>query len=980
LVVLQVRAETNANDHIFPAASAAKRSIDFDSRGFLINGERTFIVSAGMEYARVPRELWRDPLLRLKRAGFNTVEMYTFWNFHEPQEGKFDFSGDHDLDAFLKLLRQMDMYAIVRVGPYYCAEWTMGGYPLWLRSKPGLLVRQPNVPFETYVDRFFDKLIPIVAANQINRGGSVILVQLENEHPQGWGTVMPNAYFTHLRDKALSLGIEVPYFFSGLHHANDPAGNAGSLDDPTRPNPWLSTEFWSVWFDHYGPQPSDARVYGRRTWKIIAHGGNGYNVYMAHGGSDFDYTNSNEDAASYDYGAAVGQAGDLRPMYYSFKAAAWFPRSFENILENSVDATVGLAAKVSNPVVKLTARHSPSGTILFLDNPTDNPQLADLESTGDTSPRSAHFLLAPSEIVPVISQAELTDGVTLGWSASRVLGVASAGMTTTLVIYGPPGSTAELDFATKLPSRPLAGEASFHRTSEGLQLSASFNAGDPLEYSFSTGTRRIRVLALDQARVDDTWFVDQGSSTYVVSGVPYVVGDASITTGHLQFMAERPWQASSSELSAVGYGAAAMPLRFVAKASTAAHPSSLQTGPWLTASASAAATGDYDDSSWTQSESPQQMGTDGDLAPEAWYRTTVNVADTSTQLLHIEKGGDRAALYIDGIRKQQITSRTPNFQFSVNPGKHSIAIFTAENGRDKLYNHLGALSDTDVKGLQGVAVLWTDASTQPLTWRAAPAQQSGNPPQQSGNEQVPPDPNSPAWQDDSSAAGVPGAGATPNRPVATWLQTTIKPSPGHHQLLQFPGAGPNLPIYLNEKPVARQSRPGNPLSLSLDTASTGNSPAVVTMLVRGRGGRGGFDREVRLISYKDETPVTAWRMRGGSAQPSSSDWHAMRSEDRFEGPQFFRTEFIAPPVTSLGPHPMWRVVVAGMGHGSVWVNGHNLGIYPERIPINGLYIPECWLQAKNTLVIYDQDGRTPEAVTIQSEPAASLDVLRFAVR
>ena len=61
----------HANDHMFPAAPAAKASIDYDSKGFLIHGKRTFLVSAGMEYARVPHELWRDRLLRLKRAGFN---------------------------------------------------------------------------------------------------------------------------------------------------------------------------------------------------------------------------------------------------------------------------------------------------------------------------------------------------------------------------------------------------------------------------------------------------------------------------------------------------------------------------------------------------------------------------------------------------------------------------------------------------------------------------------------------------------------------------------------------------------------------------------------------------------------------------------------------------------------------------------------------------------------------------------------------
>ena len=222
------------NDHMFAASAAAKRFIDFDSKGFLVNGKRTFIVSAGLEYARVPHELWYDRLLRIKRAGFNCIEIYTIWNFHEAQEGKFDFTGDRDLGAFLDMTNKLGLYAIVRVGPYYCAEWDSGGYPIWLKFKPGLRVREHNAPFEKYVDRFFDHLLPIVFKKQINKGGPVILVQLENEHNSGWGTVTPDAYFKHLQTKALDMGLQVPCFFSGLHHASDPAIN-GNFDDLKRP-------------------------------------------------------------------------------------------------------------------------------------------------------------------------------------------------------------------------------------------------------------------------------------------------------------------------------------------------------------------------------------------------------------------------------------------------------------------------------------------------------------------------------------------------------------------------------------------------------------------------------------------------------------------------------------------------------------------------------------------------------------------------
>jgi len=69
---------------------------------------------------------------------------------------------------------------------------------------------------------------------------------------------------------------------------------------------------------------------------------------------------------------------------------------------------------------------------------------------------------------------------------------------------------------------------------------------------------------------------------------------------------------------------------------------------------------------------------------------------------------------------------------------------------------------------------------------------------------------------------------------------------------------------------------------------------------------------------------------------------------------------------------VWRVVPTGLGHGSIWVNGHNLGRYPEKIPVKGLFIPGCWLHSgDNTLRIYDEDGRDAQQVTVQAEEGAS---------
>ncbi|MBR5507791.1 MAG: beta-galactosidase, partial [Clostridia bacterium] len=81
---------------------------------FLLNGEPFNVYAGAMHYFRVPREYWRDRLLKIKACGFNTVETYTCWNLHEPEEGVFDFSGNLDLKAYLELINELGMFAIVR--------------------------------------------------------------------------------------------------------------------------------------------------------------------------------------------------------------------------------------------------------------------------------------------------------------------------------------------------------------------------------------------------------------------------------------------------------------------------------------------------------------------------------------------------------------------------------------------------------------------------------------------------------------------------------------------------------------------------------------------------------------------------------------------------------------------------------------------------------------------------------------------------
>jgi len=969
------------NDYMFPAAPEAKKNIDFDARGFIINGKRTFLVSAGMEYARIPHQLWYDRLLRLKRAGFNCIEIYTFWNFHEPHEGQFEFTGDQDLNAFLKLVKQLGMYAIPRVGPYYCAEWDSGGYPIWLRFKDNMIVRSPDAQFEKYMDRFFDKLLPIIANNQVNKGGSVVLVQLENEHPASWGTNIPNDYFQHLKDKAVAMGIQVPYFFSGLNHGNDPAGRKPTLDEANRPNPWFTTEFWSVWYNLYGSTQKDADTYGRRTWKIIAHGGNGYNYYMAHGGTNFNYSFSHEDAASYDYGAAVGQTGDLRPIYYQFKRNALFARSFEDILENSVNSDA-YASMLTDTGIVVSARHSNAGDILFFDHAANSN--APLTLKVDGTPAPAKFTMTPGEILPVVHNFKLTNGVTLNWGLSRVLGISKQGNTTTLVIYGEVGSPGNLLLTSATKPVLAGGSKPISINGNKIGIHTNFDASEPQVYSFKSGTQTVRVLALNTALADRTWFVDDKGKNYVVTGPEYVAELQASAKGRIKLNTAHFWEQKNVYPTWL-YGDGLAKMAPTGTVNAVNNAQSKFTGSWQAKSASPAAEVKFDDSNWKKSEKALEMGADDDITANAWYRTNIDVKQAGNYKLSISKGGGRFIVFIDG--KRVADGVMDNLQFDVPAGKHQMSIYAAHDGRDKLYNYIGNLQNTDTKGIAGDIVLHRGPASFVTGWKTVPAETY-----KPGDAMtIPSFADATAYEfgnrqgRNGGGGGFGGGNNTLKRGYA-WFQAQVPVTDGRIPLqFTFRGLADKAVVFINGKEVAHQEGRNRALTVAYDNSGAAGTPVVISILGENRSGNnnrgvmGAINRPVDII-YRDDQFITNWAMKGGPGDMSTATgWQALGANNQFDRPYFFKNTFT---VNNGGAnrHPMWRVTFEGLSHGFVFINGHNIGGYPERIPIKSMYIPECWLkEGQNSIVVYDQYGNRPDKITIGPETVASRDTYTTAL-
>ena len=81
--------------------------LTYNKDKFYLDDKEFTIISGAMHYFRIPREYWYDRLLKLKECGFNTVETYTCWNLHEPEEGVFDFSGMLDLEAYIEIAQEL---------------------------------------------------------------------------------------------------------------------------------------------------------------------------------------------------------------------------------------------------------------------------------------------------------------------------------------------------------------------------------------------------------------------------------------------------------------------------------------------------------------------------------------------------------------------------------------------------------------------------------------------------------------------------------------------------------------------------------------------------------------------------------------------------------------------------------------------------------------------------------------------------------
>ncbi len=315
---------------------------------FVFDGKPAVIISGSIHYPRVPRAYWRDRIRKAKAMGFNCIGTYIFWNAHEKKPGEFDFSGNLDIAAFARVCQEEGMWLIIRPGPYICSEWDLGGMPAWLLKDPEMQVRTNDPKFLEATARYMKAVGEQLVDLQVNRGGPIIQVQVENEYGQ-FGrpdNADDRAYNTAIYDQLVDAGFDTMFIrcdwpkkktigtahIDGVYTTMNFGGSADkafAFFDREYPGmPKMCGEYWVGWFDHWGSKHhTKALAPFIKEIEWMLENEVSFNVYMLHGGSNFGFSSGanwssgqySADTTSYDYDAPMDETGRITKKFYTFR-------------------------------------------------------------------------------------------------------------------------------------------------------------------------------------------------------------------------------------------------------------------------------------------------------------------------------------------------------------------------------------------------------------------------------------------------------------------------------------------------------------------------------------------------------------------------------------------------------------------------------------------------------------------------------------
>ena len=674
-------------------------------------------------------------------------------------------------------------------------------------------------------DEWLHHIDAILKHHQLTNGtGTVILYQIENELADtGSGEY---AYMQNLYDTARGDGITVPIFHNDkgrngiwvpassnvpgtVTGPNDlyafdgyPGGTCSTNATPGSPSaapdwgiwgsggatggssaspntPGFAAEFGGGWFDYWGSQgtydctaqregPGYERVFYDTN---IANRLTIQNFYMTFGGTSWGWLPAPVVYTSYDYGAAINEARQLRPKAATMKEIGLFLQSVAPVI-TKVDQ--GAPVTPSKPDIKVYDDVNPdTGTHFYV--AMHNPSSATTDdsftfpiTTADgtyTVPQAGTLAINGQDAKTLVADYDM-DGQHLVYSTSEIMTHFAQGSHDVALLYGRDGEDGEtvLRYATRPTVDVVSGTVSstYDAATGDLRLDYVHNGLAELRIS-GGGRTPLTLLLADTTTADGFWRQDTAAGPVLEQG-PELVRTATVTGPVLRLTGDTSavttmrvwapsavrvvtWNGSPVAVSAGrGGGAGNGVITARLPGPVPVTLPDLSTARWKYAPESPEAQPAFDDSSWqvadkttTNSTTPPPAGQPvltaddyGFHQGDVWYRAAYSGAGAATTVTMHYGGGGAGLLqaWLDGVYLGQNvlasavssppTTGTATFTIPAGlrtDGAHTLAVMVRNDG----HNEDGGVNDAQKEGRGLISVAMTgagQAAVNPqITWR-----------------------------------------------------------------------------------------------------------------------------------------------------------------------------------------------------------------------------------------------------------------------